>query len=204
MDQRIRLAVAASVMLGGLLVALLFRHPAAQIDLPIPGPSDQLVLRKTGPASAPVAIEPGKLPGESPAVPAAPAAGRASPTVLAPSAGTNAPPDLAKTFPEGSPTTTRWGTSTGQMFPDLSRQAAPKTHKIIDGDSLETLAKRYMGSADRANEIFEANRDVLSQPQILPIGAELKIPPKEQSAQHSSPSPTPGRMVPVANPYASR
>ena len=46
MDQRLRLAIAAAVMLSGLGVALFFRHPSADTDLPIAVPSDSLVLRK--------------------------------------------------------------------------------------------------------------------------------------------------------------
>ena len=53
----------------------------------------------------------------------------------------------------------------------------PRTHKIEDGDTLPALAERYLGSPRRANDIFNTNRDVLSNPDLLPIGAELKIPP---------------------------
>ena len=43
----------------------------------------------------------------------------------------------------------------------------PRTHKIVDGDTLPALAERYLGSAD-PHEIFAANRDVLSDPELLP------------------------------------
>jgi len=33
-----------------------------------------------------------------------------------------------------------------------------------------------LGSANRAMEIFETNREVLTDPELLPIGTELKIP----------------------------
>ena len=33
-------------------------------------------------------------------------------------------------------------------------------------------------------EIYEANRNVLTHPEILPIGAELKIPRGDQAANH--------------------
>ena len=46
MDQRLRLATAAAVMLVGLGLALFFRRPSAETDLPIPVQSDPLVLRK--------------------------------------------------------------------------------------------------------------------------------------------------------------
>jgi nucleoid-associated protein YgaU len=52
----------------------------------------------------------------------------------------------------------------------------PRLHTVVDGDALPDLARRYLGSADRARDIFAANRDVLSDPQLLPIGVQLKIP----------------------------
>ena len=53
-----------------------------------------------------------------------------------------------------------------------------RVHKVVDGDTLASLAQRYLGQADRAREIFEANRDVLPSPEALPIGAVLRIPPR--------------------------
>jgi nucleoid-associated protein YgaU len=50
------------------------------------------------------------------------------------------------------------------------------THKIGDGDTLSGLAARYLGRADRYLEIYNANRDVLRSPDLLPIGKVLKIP----------------------------
>ena len=41
---------------------------------------------------------------------------------------------------------------------------------------LAALALDYLGDARRAEEIFEANRQVLSDPELLPIGAKLRIP----------------------------
>ena len=65
--------------------------------------------------------------------------------------------------------------------------SSPPTHKIIDGDSLALLAERYLGSASRASEIFAANRNVLSQPEILPIGVELKIPRADRAPAQGIP-----------------
>jgi LysM repeat protein len=52
-------------------------------------------------------------------------------------------------------------------------------HEIQNSDTLEKLAKRYLGDPARALEIFDFNRDKLKNPEILPIGAELRIPAKE-------------------------
>lgn len=51
-----------------------------------------------------------------------------------------------------------------------------RTHFVVDGDSLAKLADRYLDDATLADEIFRLNRDVLSDPEVLPIGVELRIP----------------------------
>lgn len=54
--------------------------------------------------------------------------------------------------------------------------APPKLHTIVDGDSLPRLAQRYLNDPRRSDEIFALNRDVLTSPDLLPIGVELKVP----------------------------
>ena len=49
-------------------------------------------------------------------------------------------------------------------------------HVVHNGDTLERLAERYLGDGRRALELFDLNRDVLENPHLLPIGAELRIP----------------------------
>ncbi len=49
-------------------------------------------------------------------------------------------------------------------------------HEIQNSDTLEKLAQHYLGDSARALEIFDLNRDRLKNPEILPIGAELRIP----------------------------
>jgi nucleoid-associated protein YgaU len=172
---------AAVVLLAGLGLALLFRRPSAETELPIPISSDPLVLRKQ-PERRTVAVSE-VLPGASQtfATPTASAAPRrVSPTIVTPIDQPAPPPELPKSFPSSSqPVSTRWGSSLSEMLPETA--SAPPIHKIIDGDSLALLAERYLGSASRAMEIYEANRNVLAQPELLPIGAELKIPRTDQT-----------------------
>ena len=68
--------------------------------------------------------------------------------------------------------------------PPVARPPAPRlrSHRINDGDTLETLARRYLGDATRWGEIYEANRSLLGDPFQLPIGASLTIPPREKVA----------------------
>ena len=111
--------------------------------------------------------------------------GDVSPTIVTPTDQLAPPPELPKSYPgsfpdSSQPASTRWGTSLSHLLPETA--SAPPTHKIIDGDTLASLAERYLGSASRAMEIYEANRSVLASPQELTIGVELKIPRADQAA----------------------
>ena len=53
-------------------------------------------------------------------------------------------------------------------------------HEVQNSDTLEKLASRYLGDQARALEIFDLNRDKLKNPELLPIGAELRIPVTQQ------------------------
>ena len=61
---------------------------------------------------------------------------------------------------------------------ELNGPPAERIHIVHDGDSLERLAKRYLGDESRALEIFDLNRGTLENPHWLPIGAELRLPPR--------------------------
>jgi nucleoid-associated protein YgaU len=180
MDQRFRLVTAAAVMLVGLGLALFFRRSAAEADSPVAVPSDPLVLRKQpDPRTFAVSESSPRASQPLPAAPIEPR--RVSPTIVTPTDQPGPPPELPKTYPAGGQAaSTRWGASMREMLPETA--SAPPTHRIIDGDSLALLAERYLGSASRAMEIYEANRAVLAHPEILPIGAELKIPRADQAA----------------------
>ena len=54
-------------------------------------------------------------------------------------------------------------------------------HVVRNGDTLEKLASRYLEDEARALEIFDLNRDQLTNPHLLPIGAELRIPIPRQN-----------------------
>jgi nucleoid-associated protein YgaU len=56
----------------------------------------------------------------------------------------------------------------------------PRTHIVVDGDSLQRLAGRYLNDPNRSSEIYEMNRELLKTPDLLPIGAELKIPDRTE------------------------
>lgn len=53
---------------------------------------------------------------------------------------------------------------------------APRFHRVADGDTLESLAARYLGNSDYANAIRAMNPNVFQSSDLLPIGAVLRIP----------------------------
>jgi len=53
-----------------------------------------------------------------------------------------------------------------------------RQHVVRDGDSFENLAVDFLGTASRAAEIYELNREQpgCERPDFLPVGVELRIP----------------------------
>ena len=49
-------------------------------------------------------------------------------------------------------------------------------HTVVSGDTLGKIAKNYYGSASKYNAIFEANTNILSNPDVIKVGQELVIP----------------------------
>jgi LysM repeat protein len=49
-------------------------------------------------------------------------------------------------------------------------------HTVVSGDTLSKLAKQYLGDAGRYMEIFNANKDTLSTPDMIKVGQKLNIP----------------------------
>lgn len=59
-----------------------------------------------------------------------------------------------------------------------SSTTATKIYTVVSGDSLSKIAKREYGNANEWNRIYEANRDVIKDPDKIQPGWKLKIPPK--------------------------
>lgn len=53
------------------------------------------------------------------------------------------------------------------------------SYRVRDGDDLTAIAIRFYGTPSAAVAIWEANRGILQDPGLLPIGAELALPPPE-------------------------
>ncbi len=73
-----------------------------------------------------------------------------------------------------------------------------RTHEVADGDTLQGIARKYLGSASLAGEIFEANRTRLTDPALLQIGEELVIPAGVPRTSTPSDSPRREPLVRVA------
>ena len=59
-----------------------------------------------------------------------------------------------------------------------SSSTAEKVYVVVAGDSLSKIAKREYGNANDWPRIFEANKDVLKDPNKICPGQKLRIPPK--------------------------
>ena len=170
MDQRNKIAVALGVMFTGVAAALAFRHESPRPRLMPLGALERVVLQSPGDDSPALGD-----PAARPLSPIAPLPGElAQPAPFPPPV--MEPPDMARSFtakPNGPLVATApW--AGGALGAGAAQR--PLRHKIVDGDTLAKLAARYLGSADRAMEIYQNNRELLSSPDLLPIGVEIGIP----------------------------
>ena len=51
-----------------------------------------------------------------------------------------------------------------------------KTYTVVSGDTLSKIAQKYYGDPALYTKIFEANRDVLRDPNKIMPGQKLRIP----------------------------
>ena len=49
-------------------------------------------------------------------------------------------------------------------------------YEVKPGDTLSAIAQRFYGKASLYPKIFEANRDILTNPDLIKVGQKLKIP----------------------------
>ena len=60
--------------------------------------------------------------------------------------------------------------------PAVAQQPADRTHVVTSGETLGSIAARYYGAASEWTRIFEANRDQLTDPNLVSVGVTLVIP----------------------------
>jgi len=68
--------------------------------------------------------------------------------------------------------------STASSPPGASAQqpAAARTYVVQSGDSLSKISKKFYGDANSWKRIFEANKDVVKNPDLIQPGWKLRIP----------------------------
>jgi len=49
-------------------------------------------------------------------------------------------------------------------------------YEVVPGDTLSKISLKYYGNANRYMKIFEANRDILNNPDLIKPGQKLRIP----------------------------
>jgi len=62
-----------------------------------------------------------------------------------------------------------------ELIADINVQSGLE-YQVKSGDTLSSIAKRFYGDANAYNQIFEANKDQLSDPDKIKVGQSLKLP----------------------------
>ena len=70
------------------------------------------------------------------------------------------------------------GAPAPSTLPGPGGQAAGvlQVYEVKPGDTLGAIAQRFYGKASLYPKIFEANRDILTNPDLIKVGQKLKIP----------------------------
>lgn len=58
----------------------------------------------------------------------------------------------------------------------VDNRAPEQTHEVVRGDNLTAIARRHLGDGSRWPEIFELNKDKVSNPNLIYPGQVLRLP----------------------------
>ena len=82
--------------------------------------------------------------------------------------------------PESKPDFSNVGTGGSSTAPAAPQPTGTigsgKTYVVANGDSLSKIAKREYGDASKWRRIYEANKDLIKDPDLIYPGQELKVP----------------------------
>ena len=184
MQRGAKIALASGIVLSGLAGASLFRQPPKPSN-----PAEAEPSQSDGPLASLLAESPPSAaqlsdqidPVDAPETPSG-ASGAGDTRLLA------ASPYAPEFDAERAQAPKNRGVADTRIEP--KSQLPPRrrqTHRVRDGDTLSSLARDYLGSSKRYLEIYEANRDVLASPDLLPIGAELKLPFPDEVVRQAAP-----------------
>ena len=168
-----RLFTALLLLAGAAALALSFRRDPARPVKPPATKTQALVLRETPPPANIQIVRPDAPTAEI------------QPTLLAPPpravvepdrtdaelARLVPPPMMARTYPN-LPAGPRSESGSGlEIGINEDRRPLERFHRVRDGDTLESLAERYLGDRSRWQEIYANSRD--ERPDLPPLGARL-------------------------------
>jgi nucleoid-associated protein YgaU len=71
----------------------------------------------------------------------------------------------------------------GNVQSGVASTAPAQTYTVVKGDTLSKIAKDFLGNANRWREIFDANRDQISNPDLIRPGQVLKLPAGAKSSK---------------------
>lgn len=60
--------------------------------------------------------------------------------------------------------------------PVIEQVSAERFYEVVSGDTLGAISQKYYGKASDYMKIFEANRDILDNPDLIKPGQKLRIP----------------------------
>ena len=70
----------------------------------------------------------------------------------------------------------------------IATGAGAATYVVGKGDNLSKIADKVLGDSTKWKEIYEANKDIISDPNKIYVGQELTIPGEEEPEQPSEPA----------------
>ncbi|WP_313133743.1 LysM peptidoglycan-binding domain-containing protein [Anaerocolumna sp.] len=70
---------------------------------------------------------------------------------------------------------------------DTSNPKSNGYHIVRQGESLWALAKKYYGNGAKNNIIYNANKNIIKNPNMLKVGWKLKIPAESEFNKYSTP-----------------
>lgn len=73
-------------------------------------------------------------------------------------------------------TQTRAAAATVQTARPTTTAPKPKTYTVKTGDTLWSIARKTLGNGSRHTEIFNLNRNIISNPNVIRVGQVLRLP----------------------------
>ncbi len=85
--------------------------------------------------------------------------------------------DLYPTYGPATPTESSYDAVSGEGgISEPATSAEPRYHVVQKKDTLYGLARTYYGDASRWKDIYNANRSVIGNPNMIMVGQRLELP----------------------------